>query len=110
MTKEEKDEYHRKYVAEHREEINANTRYRYQKNPEVRDRQRKRMKDYYEKHKNDPEYRARALECSKRYQKKNRERINAKNREWYAKNRERIKAYHRERYRAKKEVEGREGA
>ena len=90
MTKEERAEYQRRYVAEHREEINANTRYRYQKNPEVRDRQRKRMKDYYEKHKNGPEYKARVLENMKRYREKNRERINA---------------YQRERYRARKENE-----
>lgn len=89
-TKEEIAEYQRKYVAEHREEINANARYRYKKNPEVMDKQHKRMKAYYEKHKNDPEYKARVLENVKRYREKNRERI---------------KAYQRERYRARKENE-----
>lgn len=104
MTKEERAEYQKRYVAEHREEINANARYRYKKNPEVMDKQHKRMKAYYEKHKNDPEYKAKQKERYKRWHEKNREQINAKKREYYWENHDLVRAYQNGRNRARKGV------
>lgn len=56
-TKEYRNEYMKKYQKEHRDQINANARRRYQKNRDVvLERQKKYQKKYYAERKNDPEF------------------------------------------------------
>ena len=84
MTKEELAEYHKKYREEHREQINANKRYWYKRNPEKAKAQAKRDNaKAYAKHKNDPERMAKRRESTKRWREKNRDKWNAYCREYY---------------------------
>ncbi len=95
MTKEERKVYMKKYRQEHREQINANRRYWAAQNIErYREYNRRNAHAYYEKHKDDPEFKAKLKEASKK---------------WVEKNRERNRAYQRERYR-QKAIEQREVA
>ena len=73
-TKEERAAYMKKYREEHREELNANRRYNRQRHPE---RAKAVSKAYYERHKNDPEYKKRAKENTKRWIANNRDYWNA---------------------------------
>jgi hypothetical protein len=115
MTKEEKAAYMKKYREEHLEEINANRRYWYRQNKErvkqynktyyeahrttpprpkrtwdeTRDAHRVVCKKYYEKNKNDPEFKAM---------------LRASQAKWLEKNRDKWNAYLRE-YRKRKKLE-----
>ena len=90
-TKEYRAEYMKKYRAENREQINANKRYWLKRNPEkVKAQAKKDNAKAYEKHKDNPEFKAKNIANSMRWQKENRERVNA---------------YQRERYRRKKLAE-----
>ena len=80
MTKDERREYMRNYRAENREQINANKRYWLKRNPEKVKAQAKKA---YEKHKNEPEYKARQAKVQKRWRENNREKWNAYYREYY---------------------------
>lgn len=77
MTKEERAAYMRKWHAEHREQINANRRYNYAHNPEIKEKEKAWHKAWREKHKNDPEYKAKMRENTKRWRENNREYWNA---------------------------------
>ena len=89
MTKEERREYQRKWRAEHKEHIKAYRREYYIKhfwdrkdypvNPEVN---RKAAKSYYERHKNDEDFKARIKAAQKRWREKNRDKWNAYYREY----------------------------
>lgn len=95
-TKEERAEYMKKYREEHRDQLNANKRYWYKQNRErlvkkqreaytgeKREKHLVYIRAYYEKHKDDPEYKARNRENQRRWQEKNSERLNAYKREQY---------------------------
>lgn len=93
-TKEYRAEYMKNYRAENRDQINANKRYWLKHNPEkVKAQAKKDNKKFYEKHKNDPKYKARNAESTKRWRENNRDKWNA---------------YCRERYHRKKLAERRE--
>ena len=84
MTKEERKEYMKKYRQEHREQINANRRYWAAQNLErYREYNRRNSKAYYERHKDDPEFKAKCKESSKRWVENNRDRWNAYQTERY---------------------------
>jgi hypothetical protein len=84
MTKEELAEYQKKYREEHREQINANKRYWYKRNPEkAKEQAKKDNAKAYAKHKNDPEYKAKRNEYAKRWRDNNRDKYNAYYRKYY---------------------------
>lgn len=85
-TKEERAEYMKKYRQEHREELNASRRYWYRLNLErERARSRANGKIFYERHKDDAEFKRKKNEVSKKWEANNRERRNALQRKYYAK-------------------------
>ena len=93
-TKEYRTEYMRKWRAEHREEMREYYKqYRikhfwdikYYKSPP--EKRKIYNKTYYEKHKNDEEFKKRSRECYKRWREKNRDKWNAYQREQKAKKR-----------------------
>ena len=89
-TKEQRAEYMKKYRQENREQLNASRRYWYRLNLE-RERARSRAcyKSYYEKHKDEADFKQKRYKVVKN---------------WIANNREHYNAKQRKKYYAKKEV------
>ena len=84
MTQDERREYMRNYRAENRDQINANKRYWYMRNPEKAKAQAKKDNaKAYAKHKNDPEYKAKRNEYAKRWRENSRDKYNAYYRKYY---------------------------
>ena len=84
-------EYQKKYREEHNAELAEKRRQYYQKNrekereynakPERREKARECARRYYERHKNDPEYIANDRANHAKWQRENKDRINAYQRE-----------------------------
>lgn len=70
MTKEEMAEYQRRYWAENRDRLNANARYRFHHNEEVREKNRVKARKYYQDHKHDPEFMAKRYASIAKYRRK----------------------------------------
>lgn len=91
MSKEERAAYMKRYREEHKEEIRANQEYYRKQNKErYIESSRVYTRKYHNAHKNDPEYRRKRCECTKRWIEKNRDRWNAYQRERYHKRKEQI--------------------
>jgi hypothetical protein len=87
-TKEKRAEYMKKYRQEHREELNASNRYRYRLNLErERAKSRANGKIFYDRHKDDVEFKRKKNEVTKKWLANNRERRNAIQRAYYARKR-----------------------
>ena len=80
MTKDERREYMRNYRAENRDQINANKNYWRKRNPE---KVKAHAKKAYEKHKDDPEYKAMKNQNFKRWRNNHRAEYNAYQRAYY---------------------------
>lgn len=78
--KEKHREYMRNYRREHRDEINANARLRYRRDPE---RYRNYWRKTYEQAKDTPEYKLKNRTYQKAWREKNREKYNTYQREYY---------------------------
>jgi hypothetical protein len=82
-TKEERAEYNKRYREENREKINANMRYWRKHNPEkVKEYAKKNNKSQYEKHKDNPKYKAMIRENYNRWRNNHRAEYNAYQREY----------------------------
>ena len=93
-TKEERAEYMKKYLEEHREQIKANRRYWHEHNRERvkrvnkaykdahQDEMREYLKKYYEVHKNDPDFKDKQKRWHDKWIENNRDKWNAYCREY----------------------------